>query len=143
MCPYTATLFIVSVRPQGGEVRVSDSDGSRHWCGTTPTLPGDASGDAEPEPGATVKSLIQSFDTVGQSEHRAPLQHTHTHSEPQHSSATRDNSWPPYKYVVSLHSVVLGRPQPPERVFFLCQENHLIPVLLIMCWIDLNHKEFF
>ncbi|XP_071316795.1 cytospin-B isoform X2 [Trachinotus anak] len=57
------------VRSQGDEVRVSDSDNSRHWCGISmiPTSPADASGDAESEPGATVKSLIKSFDTVGQS----------------------------------------------------------------------------
>lgn len=77
---YTATLFIVSVRSQGDEVRVSDSDNSRHWCGISmiPTTPTDANGDADSEPGATVKSLIKSFDTVGQSEHQAPQQHTHT-----------------------------------------------------------------
>uniref|UniRef100_A0A672GFL0 Cytospin-A n=1 Tax=Salarias fasciatus TaxID=181472 RepID=A0A672GFL0_SALFA len=35
---------------------------------TPPPHPGDASGDPDSEPGATVKSLIKSFDTVGQSE---------------------------------------------------------------------------
>ncbi|XP_026226783.1 cytospin-B isoform X2 [Anabas testudineus] len=56
------------VRSQGDEVRVSDSDNSHHWCGISmiPTTPTDASGDGESEPGATVKSLIKSFDTVGQ-----------------------------------------------------------------------------
>eukprot|EP00064_Thunnus_orientalis_P010221 superscaffoldBa00001365_g10247 len=56
------------VRSQGEEVKVSDSDNSRHWCGISmiPTTPADASGDADSEPGATVKSLIKSFDTVGQ-----------------------------------------------------------------------------
>lgn len=49
-----------------------------------PTTPIDgAGGDANLEPGATVKSLIKSFDTVGQSEHRASQHtdtHTHTHT---------------------------------------------------------------
>ncbi|XP_029303621.1 cytospin-B isoform X2 [Cottoperca gobio] len=56
------------VRSQGDEVRLSDSDINRHWCGISmiPTTPSDASGDADSEPGATVKSLIKSFDTVGQ-----------------------------------------------------------------------------
>uniref|UniRef100_A0A3Q3VVH6 Cytospin-A n=1 Tax=Mola mola TaxID=94237 RepID=A0A3Q3VVH6_MOLML len=51
------------------EVRASDStDNSRHWSGISmiPTSPTDVSQDAEPEPGATVKSLVKSFDTVGQ-----------------------------------------------------------------------------
>lgn len=49
-------------------MRAPDSDNSRHWCGISmiPTTPMDASGDADSEPGATVKSLIKSFDTVGQ-----------------------------------------------------------------------------
>uniref|UniRef100_UPI0037E88EF9 cytospin-B isoform X2 n=1 Tax=Semicossyphus pulcher TaxID=241346 RepID=UPI0037E88EF9 len=53
------------VRSQGDEVRVSDSDNSHHWCGISmiPTTPTDASRDADSEPGATVKSLIKSFDT--------------------------------------------------------------------------------
>uniref|UniRef100_A0A3Q4HCR1 Cytospin-A n=1 Tax=Neolamprologus brichardi TaxID=32507 RepID=A0A3Q4HCR1_NEOBR len=53
---------------QGEEVRVSDSDNGRHWCGISmiPATPADASGDSNTEPGATVKSLIKSFDTVGQ-----------------------------------------------------------------------------
>uniref|UniRef100_A0A3P9MEQ5 Cytospin-A n=1 Tax=Oryzias latipes TaxID=8090 RepID=A0A3P9MEQ5_ORYLA len=44
------------------------------WCGISviPTTSLDASTDANTEPGATVKSLIKSFDTVGQSEHQAP-----------------------------------------------------------------------
>lgn len=82
MWPYKATMSVVSVRSQGDEARVSESDNSRHWCGISviPTPPTDASGDADSEPGATVKSLIKSFDTVGQSEHRAPQQkHTLTH----------------------------------------------------------------
>ncbi|XP_008301777.1 cytospin-B isoform X1 [Stegastes partitus] len=56
------------VRSQGDEMRLPDSDNSRHWCGISmiPTTPMDASGDADSEPGATVKSLIKSFDTVGQ-----------------------------------------------------------------------------
>lgn len=76
---YTAILFIVSVRSQSEEVQVSDSDSNSHWCGISmiPTTPTDTNGDASSEPGATVKSLIKSFDTVGQSEHQAP-QHTPT-----------------------------------------------------------------
>ncbi|KAM9846221.1 cytospin-B [Aulostomus maculatus] len=56
------------VRSQGDEVKVSDSDNSRHWCGISmiPSTPADANRDADSEPGATVKSLIKSFDTVGQ-----------------------------------------------------------------------------
>ncbi|XP_074465982.1 cytospin-B isoform X2 [Sebastes fasciatus] len=54
------------VRSQGDEVRVSDSDINSHWCGISmiPTTPIDASAEADLEPGATVKSLIKSFDTV-------------------------------------------------------------------------------
>nr|XP_020505591.1 cytospin-B isoform X1 [Labrus bergylta]XP_020505592.1 cytospin-B isoform X1 [Labrus bergylta] len=56
------------VRSHGDEVRGPDSDNSRHWCGISmiPTTPTDTSADADSEPGATVKSLIKSFDT-GQS----------------------------------------------------------------------------
>ncbi|XP_075876326.1 cytospin-B isoform X3 [Nelusetta ayraudi] len=56
------------VRSPGDEARVSDSDSGRHWCGISmiPTAPMDAGGDADAEAGATVKSLIKSFDTVGQ-----------------------------------------------------------------------------
>ncbi|XP_041807737.1 cytospin-B isoform X2 [Chelmon rostratus] len=69
------------VRSQGDEVRVSDSDNSRHWCGISmiPTAPIDASGDADSEPGATVKSLIKSFDTVGQN---GPGHTVQMHSSP-------------------------------------------------------------
>lgn len=58
----TTTLFTVSARSQGDEGRGSDR------CSVIPASSKDASGDAEPEPAATVKSLIESFDTVGQSE---------------------------------------------------------------------------
>ncbi|XP_034539412.1 cytospin-B isoform X2 [Notolabrus celidotus] len=53
------------VRSQSDEVRGSDSDNNRHWCGISmiPTPPTDASGDTDSDPGATVKSLIKSFDT--------------------------------------------------------------------------------
>ncbi|XP_034033669.1 cytospin-B isoform X2 [Thalassophryne amazonica] len=58
------------VRSQGNEVKVSvsDSDTSRHWCGVSliQTTPTDASVDAASGPGATVKSLIKSFDNVEQ-----------------------------------------------------------------------------
>ncbi|XP_070838537.1 cytospin-B isoform X1 [Chaetodon trifascialis] len=69
------------VRSLGDEVRVSDSDHSRHWCGISmiPTAPTDASGDADSEPGATVKSLIKSFDTVGQN---GPGHTVQMHSSP-------------------------------------------------------------
>ncbi|KAI3373475.1 hypothetical protein L3Q82_022078 [Scortum barcoo] len=72
---------IVSVRSQGDEVRLSDSDNNRHWCGISmiPTTPSDASGDADSEPGATVKSLIKSFDTVGQN---GPSHTIQMHSSP-------------------------------------------------------------
>lgn len=108
---YAATLFILSIRSQGDEVRVSDSDNSHHWCGISmiPTTPTDASGDGESEPGATVKSLIKSFDTVGQSELWAP-QHTHKHIctavvGSHYNSVTIDeNSWwdPAWISVISL-----------------------------------------
>ena len=65
-----------------------------------PTTPIDgASGAANLEPGATVKSLIKSFDTVGQSEHRASQHtdthaHIHTEKESYYNSVTvEDNSW--------------------------------------------------
>ncbi|XP_062288801.1 cytospin-B isoform X1 [Scomber scombrus] len=70
------------VRSQGEEGKVSDSDNSRHWCGISmiPTTPIDgASGDADLEPGATVKSLIKSFDTVGQN---GPAHTVQMHSSP-------------------------------------------------------------
>ncbi|XP_063750601.1 cytospin-B isoform X1 [Eleginops maclovinus] len=69
------------VRSQGDEVRLSDSDINRQWCGISviPTTPGDASGEADSEPGATVKSLIKSFDTVGQS---GPSLTVQMHSSP-------------------------------------------------------------
>ncbi|XP_068456005.1 cytospin-B isoform X2 [Clinocottus analis] len=56
------------VRSRGDEVSGSDCDTNRHRSGVSviPTTPCDASGDADSEPGATVKSLIKSFDTVGQ-----------------------------------------------------------------------------
>lgn len=81
------SLSVVSARSPGDEVRVSDSDNGRHWCGISmiPAAPTDSGGDADAEPGATVKSLIKSFDTVGQSEQRAPQQpqqHTRTHVTP-------------------------------------------------------------
>nr|XP_020456265.1 cytospin-B isoform X3 [Monopterus albus] len=69
------------VRSQGGEMRESYSDNSHHWCSTfvIPTATTDASGDVDSDPGATVKSLIKSFDTVGQngSGHTVPV-----HSSP-------------------------------------------------------------
>ncbi|XP_058483025.1 cytospin-B isoform X2 [Solea solea] len=69
------------VRSQGDEVRASDSDTNRHWCGISmiPTTPTDAIGDADSEPGATVKSLIKSFDTVGQN---GPGHTVQMHSSP-------------------------------------------------------------
>ncbi|XP_015241330.1 PREDICTED: cytospin-B [Cyprinodon variegatus] len=56
------------VRSQGDEGRVLDSSSSSQWCSTSmiPSTAADASEDASSEPGATVKSLIKSFDTVGQ-----------------------------------------------------------------------------
>ncbi|XP_071382046.1 cytospin-B [Centroberyx affinis] len=69
------------VRSQGDEGRVSDSDSSRHWCGISmiPTTPTDANGDGDSEPGTTVKSLIKSFDTVGQN---GPGHTVQMHSSP-------------------------------------------------------------
>lgn len=97
LCVYgiQQTLF-VSGRSQGDEVRVPDSDNS-HWCGISMihTSAADASGDASSEPGATVKSLIKSFDTVEQSEQRA-LPHTDTHTDeasPHISVTVELNSW--------------------------------------------------
>ncbi|XP_060941764.1 cytospin-B [Limanda limanda] len=72
---------VQGVRFQSEEGRGSDSDSSRHWCGISmiPTTPSDASGDAESDPGATVKSLIKSFDTVGQN---GPAHTVQMHSSP-------------------------------------------------------------
>ncbi|KAM4620750.1 cytospin-B [Polymixia lowei] len=69
------------VRSQGDEGRLSDSDGSSHWCGISvaQTSPPDANGDTSSEPGATVKSLIKSFDTVGQN---GPGHTVQMHSSP-------------------------------------------------------------
>lgn len=63
-------MFILSVRSKSDEVRVSDSDSSRRWT-VIPATSTDVTGDANSEPGATVKSLIRSFDTVGQSKDNA------------------------------------------------------------------------
>ncbi|KAJ0061701.1 hypothetical protein NL108_006840 [Boleophthalmus pectinirostris] len=67
-----STLSHLSSRSQGDEAGAAESDNKRHWCGisvmqATPTT-GDPSREppADTEPGATVKSLIKSFDTVGQ-----------------------------------------------------------------------------
>nr|XP_040038116.1 cytospin-B isoform X2 [Gasterosteus aculeatus aculeatus] len=67
------------VRSHGNEVMVSDT--YSQWSGTcmTPTTPSDASGDADSEPGATVKSLIKSFDTVVQN---GPALTVQMHSSP-------------------------------------------------------------
>lgn len=65
LCPFCG----VSSRSQGDEVRAPDPDNKRHWCGISviQATPADPSADtADAEPGATVKSLIKSFDTVGQ-----------------------------------------------------------------------------
>ncbi|XP_062414231.1 cytospin-B isoform X2 [Pungitius pungitius] len=69
------------VRSQGNEVKVADADTYRQWSGTSmiPTTPSDASGDADSEPGATVKSLIKSFDTVVQN---GPGHTVQMHSSP-------------------------------------------------------------
>ncbi|KAM3601472.1 uncharacterized protein V6R79_013345 [Siganus canaliculatus] len=69
------------VRSQGDELRGCDSDNSHHWSGisTIPAAPIDASADADSEPGATVKSLIKSFDTVGQN---GPGHTVQMHSSP-------------------------------------------------------------
>lgn len=65
-------FFVSAARSQGDDGRALDSDGgSSQWCGISVipgTSPADASDDASAEPGVTVKSLIKSFDTVGQSE---------------------------------------------------------------------------
>ncbi|XP_072302704.1 cytospin-B isoform X2 [Eucyclogobius newberryi] len=60
------------VRSQGDEARAPEPDNKRHWFGisvmqTTPTTADpNREAPADSEPGATVKSLIKSFDTVGQ-----------------------------------------------------------------------------
>ncbi|KAK7925698.1 hypothetical protein WMY93_008008 [Mugilogobius chulae] len=65
-------LSHLSCRSPGDETRVPKSDNKRQWCGisvmqATPTTadPNQEAPD-DSEPGATVKSLIKSFDTVGQ-----------------------------------------------------------------------------
>ncbi|XP_054481865.1 cytospin-B isoform X1 [Anoplopoma fimbria] len=69
------------VRSQGDEERVFDFDINRHWCSISmiPTTTSDATGDADSESGATVKSLIKSFDTVGQN---GPGHTVQMHSSP-------------------------------------------------------------
>uniref|UniRef100_A0A3B3UWH0 Cytospin-A n=2 Tax=Poecilia latipinna TaxID=48699 RepID=A0A3B3UWH0_9TELE len=58
------------VRSQGDDGRALNSDGGgSQWCGISVipgTSPADTGEDASSEPGATVKSLIKSFDTVEQ-----------------------------------------------------------------------------
>nr|XP_057942627.1 cytospin-B [Doryrhamphus excisus] len=54
------------VRSPGEDSKLSERDGRHPWCGVMQSPPVDASGDADTDPGATVQSLIQSFDTVGQ-----------------------------------------------------------------------------
>ncbi|XP_077403245.1 cytospin-B isoform X2 [Vanacampus margaritifer] len=54
------------VRSQGDDLKRSPCESSRKWCGVIPSPPSDANGDANTEPGATVKSLIKSSDTGGQ-----------------------------------------------------------------------------
>ncbi|KAJ0004301.1 hypothetical protein NQD34_010515 [Periophthalmus magnuspinnatus] len=59
-------------RSQGNDAGVPESDNKRHWCGisvmqaTPTTADPNREPPADSEPGATVKSLIKSFDTVGQ-----------------------------------------------------------------------------
>lgn len=96
MCLYTTTLFTVSARSQGDEVRASD------WCSRSPALSTDASEDVDPEPAATVKSLIKSFDTVGQSEHSPK----HPYSISPDTSVTMGDSCSMYKYPSFLWTVV-------------------------------------
>ncbi|KAK3509178.1 hypothetical protein QTP70_020288 [Hemibagrus guttatus] len=58
---------LVFVRARKEEGNLSDSDGSPQWCGIaiTQNAPGSESESSTPsEPGATVKSLIKSFDTA-------------------------------------------------------------------------------
>lgn len=85
---YTTTWLAVSVRSQGGEARGSD------WCSVVvPASPTDAGGDAGPEPAATVKSLIESFDTVGQSEFWAPQPHPQTPPNTPHQPRQQRGCW--------------------------------------------------
>ncbi|CAL8305891.1 unnamed protein product [Gadus morhua 'NCC'] len=71
-------MALLSQGSPGDEGRVSGTDGGSggggggHWCGiarttTTPTSPGDAHTEDDSDGGATVQSLIKSFDTVGPS----------------------------------------------------------------------------
>lgn len=58
------------------EGSLSDSDSSPQWCGIamTQNAPGSESESSTPsEPGATVKSLIKSFDTAVKSEGSLPF----------------------------------------------------------------------
>ncbi|XP_019750708.1 cytospin-B isoform X2 [Hippocampus comes] len=54
------------VRSQGDDVRQSTCDGSRKWHGVSTSPTADASGNANMEPGANVKSLMKSPDAGGQ-----------------------------------------------------------------------------
>lgn len=76
---WTLYVYVCSVidRSWSDDVSLSDSDGSPHWCrmALSQNAPGgvltngNESGSSMPsEPGATVKSLIKSFDTAVPSE---------------------------------------------------------------------------
>lgn len=73
--PKSSTLHRICIcvigRSRTEEGSLSDSDGGPQWCGIamTQNAPGSESESSTPsEPGATVKSLIKSFDTAVKSE---------------------------------------------------------------------------
>ncbi|KAL3042355.1 hypothetical protein OYC64_020323 [Pagothenia borchgrevinki] len=111
------------VRSQGDEVRLSDSDIQRQWCGISviPTTPSDASGEADSDPGATVQSLIKSFDTVGQN---GPSLTVQMHSSPR-----------------SLLSGIPVRSAPAAAVFPIQRQTYIKPLSKTLEK-RINHREF-
>lgn len=78
--PKSSTLHCICIcvldRSRMEEGSLSDSDSSPQWCGIamTQNAPGSESESSTPsEPGATVKSLIKSFDTAVKSEGSLPF----------------------------------------------------------------------
>ncbi|XP_054610036.1 cytospin-B isoform X2 [Dunckerocampus dactyliophorus] len=67
------------VRPQGDDFKVSECDARRPCCSVVPSPPVGSNGDADTDPGATVQSLLQSLDTVGQN---GPGHSLQIHSSP-------------------------------------------------------------
>lgn len=128
----TTTLFTLSDRSQGAEARVSD------WCSRIAASPTDASGDADPGPAATVKSLIESFDTVGQSECWAPQQHTRVHGQPRQQRNRRGQLLPVETSALSL----LSRADPTVRTVQLSTPTVVVCIYWnVIYWWKISQKQ--